>query len=190
MGFARSASLNEVRPRRPEQSIPCRWPAETPRVVSMKSGLEGRNNRARGGEQAGHQRVSMKSGLEGRNNYPLPRRWALLGKVSMKSGLEGRNNLSTGPRGVAASSCLNEVRPRRPEQLTSFILKKGDKNNVSMKSGLEGRNNTRMRRGLMSRPWRLNEVRPRRPEQSGTPADGTHPRGTRLNEVRPGRPEQ
>ena len=166
MGFARSASLNEVRPRRPEQSIPCRWPAETPRVVSMKSGLEGRNNRARGGEQAGHQRVSMKSGLE------------------------GRNNLSTGPRGVAASSCLNEVRPRRPEQSRGSDVRTMLANLVSMKSGLEGRNNTRMRRGLMSRPWRLNEVRPRRPEQSGTPADGTHPRGTRLNEVRPGRPEQ
>ena len=37
--------------------------------------------------------------------------------VSMKSGLEGRNN----PEGCASchapTSCLNEVRPRRPEQL-------------------------------------------------------------------------
>ena len=37
-------------------------------------------------------------------------------KVSMKSGLEGRNNggrhCSTNP----PSLCLNEVRPRRPEQ--------------------------------------------------------------------------
>ena len=38
--------------------------------------------------------VSMKSGLEGRNNgeQVLPRRHRLR-RVSMKSGLEGRNNL-------------------------------------------------------------------------------------------------
>ena len=39
--------------------------------------------------------VSMKSGLEGRNNSPPghPARRSL-GSVSMKSGLEGRNNLA------------------------------------------------------------------------------------------------
>ena len=59
----------------------------------------------------------------------------------MKSGLEGRNNLSTGPRGVAASSCLNEVRPRRPEQSRGSDVRTMLANLVSMKSGLEGRNN-------------------------------------------------
>ena len=40
--------------------------------------------------------VSMKSGLEGRNNG-CPQRWDLLSAcVSMKSGLEGRNNCMHG----------------------------------------------------------------------------------------------
>ena len=63
-------------------------------VVSMKSGLEGRNNNHQVGKISGKDcRVSMKSGLEGRNNaeeahYPYPQTRG----VSMKSGLEGRNN--------------------------------------------------------------------------------------------------
>ena len=36
--------------------------------------------------------VSMKSGLEGRNNYGRSGSYAQLLNVSMKSGLEGRNN--------------------------------------------------------------------------------------------------
>ena len=61
--------LNEVRPRRPEQSgIPRRHPSRR-RDVSMKSGLEGRNNVCRNpGVVFGVLFVSMKSGLEGRNN--------------------------------------------------------------------------------------------------------------------------
>ena len=57
----------------------------------------------------------------------------------MKSGLEGRNNTRwRGPR--PGRNCLNEVRPRRPEQsairaVFSQLVR------VSMKSGLEGRNN-------------------------------------------------
>ena len=39
--------------------------------VSMKSGLEGRNNHSlTAHSQAGVETVSMKSGLEGRNNSP------------------------------------------------------------------------------------------------------------------------
>ena len=36
--------------------------------------------------------VSMKSGLEGRNNQPRRPGWLAVVCVSMKSGLEGRNN--------------------------------------------------------------------------------------------------
>ena len=46
--------------------------------VSMKSGLEGRNNRGRRAEHAmGFQGVSMKSGLEGRNNRAFITRLAI-----------------------------------------------------------------------------------------------------------------
>ena len=63
-----SAGLNEVRPRRPEQYyLGAAHP--TPHWgVSMKSGLEGRNNKTRVPRKAAPPRVSMKSGLEGRNN--------------------------------------------------------------------------------------------------------------------------
>ena len=58
----------------------------------------------------------------------------------MKSGLEGRNN----PEGCASyrgpTSCLNEVRPRRPEQYMGTKTEEAGFA-VSMKSGLEGRNN-------------------------------------------------
>ena len=39
--------LNEVRPRRPEQFLHVLPRAKSPRIVSMKSGLEGRNNKLR-----------------------------------------------------------------------------------------------------------------------------------------------
>ena len=85
--------------------------------------------------------------------------------VSMKSGLEGRNNQLKDGRLDSMSFGLNEVRPRRPEQL--------------MCPG-----------GFLGERPRLNEVRPRRPEQfrSCDPAGPERPRG--LNEVRPRRPEQ
>ena len=73
--FAASAvseeSLNEVRPRRPEQfALVATGFGAFFGYVSMKSGLEGRNNKL-------HRillmpqldDVSMKSGLEGRNNW-------------------------------------------------------------------------------------------------------------------------
>ena len=65
-------------------------------AVSMKSGLEGRNNCVWASTPKPAYWVSMKSGLEGRNNVEnrdhttvvlTPAYW-----VSMKSGLEGRNN--------------------------------------------------------------------------------------------------
>ena len=40
----------------------------TKTTVSMESGLEGRNNLHRGGDDIGLMPVSMESGLEGRNN--------------------------------------------------------------------------------------------------------------------------
>ena len=85
--------------------------------VSMKSGLEGRNNRLDQGCQAERRDVSMKSGLEGRNNLHLRRPRSHQDRiVSMKSGLEGRNNPYCHCSGRKSSYCLNEVRPRRPEQ--------------------------------------------------------------------------
>ena len=61
--------LNEVRPRRPEQCVGAggRARAHTP-GVSMKSGLEGRNNPCYDQHPIAETKVSMKSGLEGRNN--------------------------------------------------------------------------------------------------------------------------
>ena len=87
--------------------------------VSMKSGLEGRNNA--GGRLISLQWpcVSMKSGLEGRNNDSCRRASDGSRGVSMKSGLEGRNNAVIIPDSPTQTNCLNEVRPRRPEQYDS-----------------------------------------------------------------------
>ena len=84
--------LNEVRPRRPEQCADIR-------------------------RQLAEADVSMKSGLEGRNNPPLKHSEKDIKIVSMKSGLEGRNNKTNWhSRTTASTGRLNEVRPRRPEQ--------------------------------------------------------------------------
>ena len=58
----------------------------------------------------------------------------------MKSGLEGRNNKVPGDGGDDDDPGLNEVRPRRPEQLKYGNVMERMRL-VSMKSGLEGRNN-------------------------------------------------
>ena len=85
--------LNEVRPRRPEQSGSGVCAGLHQGSVSMKSGLEGRNNNFTVGERAILIGVSMKSGLEGRNNVLEQYCYGYqLLLVSMKSGLEGRNN--------------------------------------------------------------------------------------------------
>ena len=59
----------------------------------------------------------------------------------MKSGLEGRNNDPSVITSPAWSICLNEVRPRRPEQYNVAATDIPTSELVSMKSGLEGRNN-------------------------------------------------
>ena len=69
----------------------------------------------------------------------------------MKSGLEGRNNSSSHVKDCQTSSCLNEVRPRRPEQLLNTYHSDRPLH-VSMKSGLEGRNNMEEQ---MERIWTL-----------------------------------
>ena len=85
--------LNEVRPGKPEQSSAEAAGRALAAGVSMKSGLEDRNNiREFFNNIDEFYEVSMKSGLEDRNN---PRRLRSLW-VSML--------------------CLNEVRPGRPEQ--------------------------------------------------------------------------
>ena len=88
-----TACLNEVRPRRPEQYISINGRNAIANDVSMKSGLEGRNNLVGWAEDHGYYpEVSMKSGLEGRNNVEEATCNGHLSPVSMKSGLEGRNN--------------------------------------------------------------------------------------------------
>ena len=157
----------------------------------------------------------MKSGLEGRNNEDENVVETIMkGKVSMKSGLEGRNNLPAALHQPPNSLSLNEVRPRRPEQLMS---------RYGLCRKILGLNEVRPRRPEQFSPYRadvllviygLNEVRPRRPEQSAKRGDTPHPETavsmksglegrnneggplpdiynvTSLNEVRPRRPEQ
>ena len=62
--------------------------------VSMKSGLEDRNNINLRWIIFDIYDVSMKSGLEDRNNPDLLRTPEPEGTVSMKSGLEDRNNVA------------------------------------------------------------------------------------------------
>ena len=106
----------------------------------MKSGLEGRNKMIYTSAALAYLHVSMKSGLEGRNKLPSCGGVLTATYVSMKSGLEGRNKGFICTIFTTATSSLNEVRPRRPEQTASAPTK------PSSASG-------------------LNEVRPRRPEQ-------------------------
>ena len=63
----------------------------------------------------------MKSGLEGRNNFRRELHNELNNNVSMKSGLEGRNNVAFRRGAILPLWRLNEVRPRRPEQLHKTI---------------------------------------------------------------------
>ena len=161
-------------------------------TVSMKSGLEGRNNLYLLQHQPGNTTVSMKSGLEGRNNDstgPVSTFSDVL--VSMKSGLEGRNNTRTSHHDSRRRRRLNEVRPRRPEQSRRASRPvQGRLQGVSMKSGLEGRNNHSAHLERLRGHYEcLNEVRPRRPEQWAS-EKAFLTRRKCLNEVRPRRPEQ
>ena len=84
--------LNEVRPGRPEQLENHFVDWGQAAKVSMKSGLEDRNNHRHEGQQPRGRTVSMKSGLEDRNNYRRENSPEPPELVSMKSGLEDRNN--------------------------------------------------------------------------------------------------
>ena len=92
--FPKILGLNEVRPGRPEQYGTLHLTAKAFDSVSMKSGLEDRNNPDGRRFIVDHKTtVSMKSGLEDRNNWqrsPDPHHPNI--RVSMKSGLEDRNN--------------------------------------------------------------------------------------------------
>ncbi len=59
----------------------------------------------------------------------------------MKSGLDGRNNRNAFVRSAFFARCLNEVRPRWPEQWVGDHLGVSVGLLISMKSGLDGRNN-------------------------------------------------
>ena len=134
--------------------------------VSMKSGLEGRNNiHASASMVKWFWVVSMKSGLEGRNNRLPPNRgtrwltrlnevrpgrpeqsgsggsmWAICGGLNeVRPGRPEQSGCRALSRVVPV--CLNEVRPGRPEQSWAGGVGVGGELGVSMKSGLEGRNN-------------------------------------------------
>ena len=184
------SSLNEVRPGRPEQ-YRCALTRRIVKVwVSMKSGLEGRNNHTSLSKTPKVTGVSMKSGLEGRNNFLSVMSHGML-SISLNEVRPGRpEQWLTAPQSALAPACLNEVRPGRPEQSDELDEQEDPAISVSMKSGLEGRNNlmypgipltpgyVSMKSGLEGRNnwrWRLvgfvrhaclNEVRPGRPEQS------------------------
>ena len=132
----------------------------------------------------------------------------------MKSGLEGRNKLSWRTTLPRLSTCLNEVRPRRPEQTGDRVVGSVVTDGVSMKSGLEGRNKriqlaeragpvvgVSMKSGLEGRNKRVVR-RQRKPPSIVSMKSGLEGRNKRpncrttspgissLNEVRPRRPEQ
>ena len=160
-----SIRLNEVRPRRPEQSG-----APTIMVWVMCDSLN--EVRPRRPEQLPMQSSGPPTGCclnEVRPRRPEQCTLDLdaydLAIVSMKSGLEGRNNSPPATTSNAGMRGLNEVRPRRPEQWPRPPPH-------------------------APRNRRLNEVRPRRPEQSGTGTNTNMGGVVRLNEVRPRRPEQ
>ena len=92
---------------------------------------------------AGLHGVSMKSGLEDRNNPDGCTTSWRTPRVSMKSGLEDRNNARYQFDGVRLSIRLNEVRPGRPEQYV-WLAGMTRLGYVSMKSGLEDRNNRKI----------------------------------------------
>ena len=94
--------------------------------------------------------VSMNSGLDGRNNPSIRNTISgRTGRVSMKSGLDGRNNWEATFSRVSPESRLNEVRPRWPEQYPALAVGDILRDTVSMKSGLEDRNNASSRDYLL-----------------------------------------
>ena len=110
--------------------------------------------------------------------------------VSMKSGLEGRNNFGTLSPHEPDVPCLNEVRPRRPEQLGPGFGPIEPVDGVSMKSGLEGRNNLRNQPHPDVRSECVSMKSGLEGRNNGTPEELDDLAYARLNEVRPRRPEQ
>ena len=90
-------------------------PARRP-LVSMESGLDGRNNPAASRSVSSVDWVSMESGLDGRNNQAAEGKLDDEEGVSMESGLDGRNNYAPRRRRRRLRRRLNGVRPRWPEQ--------------------------------------------------------------------------
>ena len=85
--------------------------------------------------------VSMKSGLEGRNNASASQPGTVPARGLNEVRPRRPEQLSEGNTLRPASSSLNEVRPRRPEQSSKALSASSSGGEVSMKSGLEGRNN-------------------------------------------------
>ena len=86
-------------------------------LVSMESGLRGRNN-----PFWGQQLLVVLHCLNG-VRPKRPEQWTklwlvyrLYRNVSMESGLRGRNNLYTSSTATVRNAGLNGVRPKRPEQ--------------------------------------------------------------------------
>ena len=137
-----SNRLNGVRPRWPEQSGVRHARIQGCRVVSMESGLDGRNNYVYCGSI--HAQVHRLNGVRPRWPEQLGEwrdqreqsRW-----VSMESGLDGRNNSPSPSSEFLSSGGLNGVRPRWPEQCVREIHQHAA-GCVSMESGLDGRNNS------------------------------------------------
>ena len=74
-------------------TIPCAsQPPGRGQVVSMESGLDGRNNTYSSRYRRCSGAVSMESGLDGRNNLRPGSTSRHPQYVSMESGLDGRNN--------------------------------------------------------------------------------------------------
>ena len=72
LGHVAAEGLNGVRPSWPEQSLHDANGNGVPGVVSMESGLVGRNNAPFPSEKSSRTDVSMESGLVGRNNMKDP----------------------------------------------------------------------------------------------------------------------
>ena len=86
-------------------------------MVSMKSGLEGRNNQTsilRSSKRWGLNEVRPRRPEQSEKTSPTR---LMFVSVSMKSGLEGRNNFRVLVE-HGWKHGLNEVRPRRPEQIS------------------------------------------------------------------------
>ena len=119
--------------------------------------------------------VSIESGLEGRNNGVPRRRGGTHHRVSIESGLEGRNNRSSVPRLRTRRIRLNRVRPRRPEQCRNRTRRMGHRRRLNRVRPRRPEQCCKLG-SVPSNADGLNRVRPRRPEQSAqTPQAASGP---------------